>query len=115
MRMMIIVATPAKNIAIAPPDRSECSPISSFVKPRLSDPISPTTARSLGRAWAEFIHDIFPSDELKEHIFESAVAPGIFMTLFTVKAAARTGHKKASPLHCLNVKGSFYAPRIRND
>ena len=74
MRMMIIVATSAKNIAIAPPDRSECSPISSFVKPRLSDPMSPTTARSLGRAWEEFfIHDIFPSEELKERLDSSSI------------------------------------------
>ena len=94
--MMIIVATPDKNIAIAPPNRSECRPTSSFVKPNVVSPISSTTARSLDRAWEEFIHDTFPSDEMKEHIFESAVAPGIHMTLLTEKVAARTGHRRIS-------------------
>ena len=94
--MMIIVATPDRNIAMAPPDLIECRPISSFVKPRIDFPIKSTTARSLGRAWDEFIHDIFPSNEMKEHTFESFVEPGIFNTLFTEKAAATTGHRRPS-------------------
>ena len=44
------------------------------------------------------MHDIFPSDDIKEHIFESAVAPGMRRTRFTVKAAATTGHSRSSPV-----------------
>ena len=77
MRIIIIVATPDKNIAMAPPERSECRPMSSFVKPRLSGPIISTTARNLGKAWDEFMHVTLPSDDTNEHIFESSVAPGV--------------------------------------
>ena len=98
MQMIIIVATPDRNIVMVPPDRSECRPMSSFVKPRLSGPIISTTARNLGKAWDEFIHVTLPSDDTKEHIFESPVAPGIRKTLLTENAAARTGQRKSSPV-----------------
>ena len=83
---------------MAPPDRTECNPISSFVNPRRDSPMMSTTARNLGSACEEFIHEIFPLGEINEHIFESSVAPGIFKTLFTVNAAATTGHSRSSPV-----------------
>ena len=83
MRMMVIVATPDRNITMAPPDLTECRPISSFVKPRLDSPIKSTTSHSLGRAWDEFMHDILPSDDTKEQNFEYSVAPRILNALFT--------------------------------
>ncbi len=96
MRMIMIVATPERNMAMAPPDRIEWRPISSLVKPNMASPIISTTARSLGNAWDEFMHDTFPSDETKEHIFESSDAPGIFRTLLTENAAALTGQRRLS-------------------
>ena len=96
MRMMTIVATPDRNIAIAPPDRMEWRPTSSFVNPKTCAPINSTIARNLGRACDEFIHETFPSDEMNEHSFVSFVAPGMRKTLFTVKAAANTGHSRPS-------------------
>ncbi len=96
MHMMIIVATPDRNIAMAPPDLIECRPISPFANPGIGSLINSATAHNLSSAWDEFIHDIFPSDEMKEHNFESFVAPGIFNTLLTVNAAATTGHKRES-------------------
>ena len=95
-KLMIIVATPDRNITMVPPDLIEYRLISSFVKPRLDPPINSTTTRSLGRAWDEFIHDTFPSNEMKVHNFEFSVAPGISNTLLTEKAAARTGHRIVS-------------------
>ncbi len=38
----MIVASPDRNIAIAPPDLRECNPTLSFVKPNLVTPISST-------------------------------------------------------------------------
>ena len=81
---------------MAPPDLIEWSPISSFVKPRVSGPINSTTARSLGSAWDEFMHDIFPSDEVNVHNLESLEAPGMRSTLLIVNAAAFTGHNRLS-------------------
>ena len=46
----MIVDTPDKNMAIAPPDLIECKPTSSFVNPKVSFPSSSTTHFNLALA-----------------------------------------------------------------
>jgi hypothetical protein len=43
--MMMTTDVPDKNMAIAPPDRIECNPISSFVNPKISSPMRSTIDR----------------------------------------------------------------------
>ena len=94
--MLMIVAVPESNNVIVTPDRIECNPISSFVNPNISYLIILTIALSRGSACAKFIHVILPSEERKEHIFESSMALGISNTRFTDMTEATTGHNKLS-------------------
>ena len=96
IRMITIVWIPDRNIAIAPPERMEWRPISSLVNPRDSAPMMSTIARSRGRAWAELIQVIDPSDSWTEHFFDSNVAPGIASTRAMDLAADLTGQSSLS-------------------
>jgi len=62
---------------MAPPERIECSPMSSLLKPRIDSPMSSTIARSHGRTCAELISEVDPSDAQKEQSLVSGDAFGI--------------------------------------
>ena len=59
-RYIIISETPPKTIDIAPPDRIECNPTSSFVNPNISSPIIATIARNRTRIIFESISHMVP-------------------------------------------------------
>ena len=77
MRRRITVEIPARNMAMAPPERIECSPMSSLLKPSIDSPMSSTVARSHGRTCAELISEVDPSDAQKEQSLVSGDAFGI--------------------------------------
>ena len=77
MRRRITVEIPARNMAMAPPERIECSPMSSLLKPSIDSPMSSTIARSHGRTCAELISEVDPSDAQKEQSLVSGDAFGI--------------------------------------
>ena len=89
---IINVATPARNIAIAPPDRIEWSPTSSFVNPNVSFPNSSTIPLNFALAYAESMYRVCPLS-VYAHTFVSSFARGtVFNMRVIVYAQALTGH-----------------------
>ncbi len=93
---IINVATPARNIAIAPPDQIECSPTSSFANPNVSFPISLTIPLIFALAYVESMYRVCPLS-VYAHTFVSSFARGtVFNMRVIVYAHALTGHSVSS-------------------
>ena len=90
---MIISFTPDKNIAMAPPERMEWVPTSSFVNPKMASPISSTILLIFNRTVNESIW-MTPFIVLKSQTLVLSEQSGIVLySLSMVFAQALTGFK----------------------
>ena len=94
------VGTSAKYMAIAAPDRMECVPMSSPLKPSLSSPMRSAADRSFVRTVEEDIVEILSSVKIV-FTYDFSSVPGYDRTRRAIDAHARTGHITGSPERCM--------------
>ena len=73
MRLMTMVEIPDRNMAIAPPERMECRPMSVFLNPSFASPMTAATARSRDLTWSDWMVVRIPSSDSNAHNLVSSL------------------------------------------
>lgn len=93
MSMMVMMGTPDRYIAMAPPERMEWVPMSLALKPRASSPMLSTAQRSILRTWSRVRMASVPASLMKAQTGVSGVKDGIFAVVATTAAQRLTGQR----------------------